>query len=110
ATTHAAATTAACNRPIAATAAARSARGAQRTLARDDELGRHRLEVERIADERPQRHNELGELDAASGDHLVGSAHHEPHLLLGAEQDDVGERGLDRVAHTTAAIAVRSIV
>jgi len=111
ATTHAAAaTTAASPRTIAATAASRRARSAQRTLARDDELGRDRLEVERIADERPERNDELGDLDAASGDHLVGGAHREPHLFLGAEQDDVGERSLDRIAHTPAAIAVRSVV
>ena len=57
ATTHAAAaTTAASPRTIAATAASRRARSAQRTLARDDELGRDRLEVER----RPARVAEAG--------------------------------------------------
>ena len=88
----------------AAAAAAAGAAGAQRPLPRDRHLGRNRLEVEHLADERAQRDDELGDLDAAAGHDLVRRPRRQAHLLLGAEQDHVGERRLHRVAHAAAAL------
>ena len=88
----------------AATAApAARAAGAQRALPGHRDFGRDRVEVEHFADECAQRDDELGDLDAAAGHHLVGRSRRQAHLLLGAEQDHVGERGFHRVAHAAAA-------
>jgi hypothetical protein len=89
--------------PAAAAAAARGA-GAQRALPRDRHLGWNGIEVEHLANERAQRDDELGDLDAAAGDHLVGRPGRQAHLLFGAEQDDVGKGRFDRVANAAPAL------
>ena len=90
---------------IGATAApAAPAAGAQRPLARNRDLGRDGVEVEHLADERAQGDDELGGLDAAPGDHVVGGARRQAHLLFGTEQDHVGQRGLHGIAHAASAL------
>ncbi|TPG40506.1 hypothetical protein EAH79_11380 [Sphingomonas koreensis] len=43
-------------------------------------------------------------MDRATGDKIVGGAGGEAHMILGAEQDDVGQRRLHRVADAPRAI------
>src|SRR4051794_15139801 len=64
---------------------------ARRTLLRNDDATGDRIEVEHLAYEVAQRDHEFGGFRCAAGHHVVRRAHRETHLLLGPEQDDVGE-------------------
>ncbi len=82
--------------------AARS--GAHRALAGHLQVGRDRLQVERLADEAPQRGHQLGRVHRAAGHHLVGRRHGEAHLFLRAQQDHVRQCRLHRVADAAPAL------
>ena len=79
---------------FAPSSAARSTahRWAQRALHWDLEVGRHGVEAERLADEGAERDDQLGGVHRSPGDQLPRRPLGEPHVLLGAEQDDIGER------------------
>lgn len=73
-------------------------------LAGDDHARRNRRQVQRLADERAQRGDQRRGLDPPSGDHVLGGLRGETHLFLGAEEDHVRQRGLDRVADPSPAL------
>jgi hypothetical protein len=79
--------------PTAALAPATSTRTrSSRTegaLLRDDELDRHRIQVEDVTDERSQGNDELGGLHHPPCDKVGRSPGRQAHLFLGAQQDDV---------------------
>jgi len=102
----AATATASSGRAVSAATSAPAARatGAHRALSGHRDLGRDGIEVEHFADERSQRDDELCDLDAAAGHHLVRRARRQAHLFFGAEQDHVGERRFHRVANASATL------
>ncbi len=75
---------------LAPLAAAR-ARRPGRALDRDLQSRRDRVEIERLADEGAERHHEIMRVHRPSGDQFAGGAFRQPDMLLGAEQDDVGQ-------------------
>ena len=83
--------------PAFPAAPARGDGNALRPLFGTDDARRHRVEVECIANEDPQRDDEAGEPDRAAGNHFGSGLGREPDLLLGTEKNDVGQRRFDGI-------------
>jgi hypothetical protein len=78
----------------------------RRSLQRDRDAGRHRPQVERLADEVAQRDHQVGRVDRTPGRHVARRLARQAAMFLGAEQQDVGQRRLDRVADAARAVRV----
>lgn len=92
---------------LAATASAARRRRTRGSLHRDGQVRRDWVEIERITHERTERHNQLVRVDRVARDQLANRPVREPDMLLGTEQDDVGQRGLDCVADPACAVRSR---
>jgi len=84
-----------------ATATAAGAGGTGGALHGNVEIGGDGREIEGLADEIAQGDDELVGVDLVSGDEFPGGLFGKAHMFVGAEQDDIGEGRLHRVAHLT---------
>src|SRR6185312_1798393 len=82
---------------------------ARRTLLGNGEAGGYRLQIEHLPNEIAERHDELSGVHRPPLRELRRRARSEPHLFLGAQQDDVRQRGLDRIANPPRALRARPL-
>jgi hypothetical protein len=81
----------------------------RRALWRNGQVAWDGIEIERLANEGAQRYDQFLGVDELAGDKLVGGTRCHPDLLLGAEQDDVGQGRLDRVPDSACSIGAGRI-
>ena len=62
----------------------------RRALLRNRQVARDGIEIQRLANEGAQRYDQFLGMDEPAGGKLLRSTRCQPHLFLGAEQDDVG--------------------
>jgi hypothetical protein len=79
------------------------------TFLRNLHVSRNRLEIEHGANEGAQRHDELRRVHGPSRGELGRGARGEANLVFRAQQDDVGERGLDRITDAARAVGARRV-
>ena len=77
----------------------------RRPLLRNTHAGRDRGQVECFADEIAQRYHQLGGLHRPALRQLGGGSGGQAHLVVGAEQDDVGQRCFHRIANAPCTVA-----
>jgi hypothetical protein len=83
-------------------------RGSRRAL-RKRQVGRDGSEIERLANEGAQRYDQFLGIHAPAAGKLVRGTRCQPDLFLGAEQDDVGQGGLNSIPDPACAIRARRI-
>ena len=99
--------TAALGIAIVAPLAATTGRGAGRPLRRNPQVGRNRRQIQRFAHEVAQRDHQFVDMHRPPLCQFVGGTRRQSHLFVGAQQQDVRERGLDRIADAARSIRTR---
>lgn len=74
-------------------------------MARNGDACRNRRQVEGFADEVAQRHHQFGGGHGAAFGQFVGGMRGQAHLLVGAEQHDVGEGRFNGIAYAAGTVA-----
>lgn len=92
---------------VAALAAATGGTRPGRPLRRYLQVGRNRRQIQRFAHEVAQRDHQFVGMYRPPLCQFIGGTRGQPHLFVGAQQQDVRERGLDRIADTARSIRTR---
>jgi hypothetical protein len=72
------------------------------TLTGEDEIGWLRFDVESFTDEIAEWNNEIVSVDLSTCNQLADGLARQPDMLLGPQENDIGESSLDGVSNTSS--------